>query len=109
MLKVCCPRPTLLFSGCDAEVATAAHPLLQAVVGALAELSKLLHILRMHRGKTMLLLLMATQLSSKAAASLCCRTHWLSLALAKAGCRPGSDAAATSYSALAESCMFRES
>ena len=69
-----------LSSGCAAEVvAAAARPLLQPVAGALTEISKLLHRLLMHRGKlvTMLLLLLRTQLSSKAAAVLCCRMRWI--------------------------------
>jgi len=67
-----------LSSGCVAEVAAAARPLLQAVEGALAEQSKLLHILLMHCGKLviMLLLLLGTQLSSKAATVLCCYARW---------------------------------
>lgn len=67
-----------LSSGCLAEVAAAARPLLQAVEGALAELSKLLHLLLMHCGKLviMLLLLLGTQLSSKAATVLCCYAPW---------------------------------
>ena len=62
-------------SGCVAEVAAAANPLLQAIRDAIAELSKLLTILLMHRGKlvSMLLLLLGTQLSDKAAAALRCR------------------------------------
>lgn len=78
-----------LSSGCVAEVAAAARPLLQAVEGALAELSKLLHLLLMHCGKLviMMLLLLGTQLSSKAVTVLCClmSEHWVSVALAEAG------------------------
>ena len=74
-----CATTGQLSSGCVADVAAAARPLLQAVEGALAELSKLLHmLLLMHCGKLviMLLLLLGTQLSSKAATVLCCYAPW---------------------------------
>ena len=99
-----------LSSGGVAEVAAAAYPLLQAVGGAFAEASRLLHIL----------LDASWQVYDHAAAvaghsaeqqGCCCLVlppleseHQVSLALAKAGL---AQVAATSDCAFAESCVYR--